>query len=80
MAKKNTHTQNKKEKKFEKKMSSKLTKEHVEDFCKNGFVVIEDVLSDQEISVARKAFHDNLQSIGIDDDAIFAIQRNHLLP
>lgn len=51
-------------------MASLLTHEHVEDFCQNGYVVIEDVLSEEEVQKARNAFHADLKMLGIDHEQI----------
>lgn len=48
-----------------------LTKQHVEQFLRDGFVVVEDVLSEKEVFAARESFHADLQnSFGINHDAM----------
>ena len=40
-----------------------LTEEQVEEFKRNGFLVIEDVFTEKEVNNARREFHHQLQSL-----------------
>lgn len=42
----------------------------IEDFNRDGVVVIEDVLTPEEVSTARDAFHNQMRELGIDHDRI----------
>ena len=53
-----------------------MTPECVEEFCENGYVVIDDVLSEEQVVRARQLFHDDLKVIGIDHQAILHGQKN----
>jgi hypothetical protein len=47
-----------------------LTRNHLAEFAKKGYVVIENVLDDEEIAAARNAFHKELATLNIYHDAV----------
>ena len=42
-----------------------ITPEHIQEFKETGLVVIENVLTDNEVEEARTKFHKQLESIGV---------------
>jgi hypothetical protein len=51
-------------------MNDVLTPAHIEEFKRNGVVIIEDVLTDNEVHTARQNFHTQLNEMGIDHEGI----------
>jgi Gig2-like len=51
-------------------MNSLLTPEHIEEFERDGVVVIENVLTNSEVQNARQNFHAQLSEMNIDHDGI----------
>lgn len=49
-----------------------ITPEQIAEFRQNGVVVIEDILTDEEVDQAREAFHEQLMKIGIDHHKILS--------
>ena len=48
-----------------------VTEQHISDFIEHGFTIVEGVLSEQEVDVARNAFHQQLfHDFGINHDEI----------
>lgn len=43
-----------------------LTTDQIEEYKNYGVLVIENVLTEEEVEVARKEFHDQLLGLGID--------------
>ncbi len=44
-----------------------ITLDQIEEYKKYGVLVIEDVLTEEEINTARQGFHDQLLEFGIDN-------------
>lgn len=55
---------------FEISDMSNITDDHINEFLKNGYVVIENVFSDLEIESMRNKLHKKLLSFGINHDSI----------
>ena len=49
-----------------------LTSEHLAAYIRDGFVVIEGVLTDEEVAAVREAFHNDLRREGIDHEDVLA--------
>ena len=49
-----------------------LSEDNLNDFCKNGYVVIENVLTPNEVSFIRTQFHQQLASYGINHDKLLS--------
>lgn len=53
-------------------MAELLTEEHLEEFNRDGIIVIEDVFSLDEVTTIRDKFHQQLSTIGIDHEKILS--------
>ena len=47
-----------------------LSNEHIDEYMRNGVVVIENILTSDEVEQARHNFHQQLLSLSIDHDKI----------
>jgi hypothetical protein len=55
-------------------MNSLLTQEHIDHFNEFGYAIIENVLTDEEITMSRNNLHSTLLNYGINHDNII----NHI--
>ncbi len=49
-----------------------LTPDHIAEFRETGFLVVEDVLSAEQVQATRNRFHEHLGKLGIDHDEVLA--------